>query len=54
MMHPSFPEPASQRLVAAVLIVLTVIGVISLFKDLSQRSRGKSRIDWPTPSSVKP
>lgn len=54
MLPPPPPEPASQRLVAAVLILLTALGVIFLFKDLARRPPGKSRIDWPPPSSVKP
>ena len=54
MMPPPPPEPASQRLVAAVLILLSALGVILLWKDLNHRRPGKSRIDWPAPSSVKP
>jgi hypothetical protein len=53
-MRPPPPEPASQRLVGAVLILLSALAMISLFKQLSQRPPGKSRIDWPPPASTQP
>ena len=53
-MPPPAPEPASQRLFGAVLILLTTLALILLFKDLSRRMPGRSRIDWPPPSTVKP
>ncbi len=53
-MEPPPPEPASQRLVAAVLILLSALAVIALLKDLARRPAGKSRIDWPAPTTAKP
>ncbi|HWA29319.1 MAG TPA: hypothetical protein VG734_26955 [Lacunisphaera sp.] len=54
MNSPPPPEPFSQRLLGAVLILLAVLAFIGLFKDLAQRPTGKSRVDWPEPRSVKP
>ena len=48
------PEPASQRLFGAVLILLTALGLILLCKDLARRPPGKSRIDWPPASTATP
>jgi len=53
-MKPPPPEPASQRLVGAVLILLAALAVIGLFQQLAERPPGKSRVDWPAPSTVKP
>jgi len=54
MQAPPPPESVSQRLFAAVLIVLTTLALILLCKDLSHRLPGKSRIDWPPSSTVNP
>ncbi len=53
-MKPLPPEPFSRRLFAAILILLTALGVILLFKDLNRNPADKSRIDWPAPASAKP
>lgn len=48
------PESTSQRLFGAVLILLATLTLILLLKDLERRAPGKSRIDWPPASTVKP
>lgn len=48
------PEPLSQRLFGVVLILMTALMLILLFQDLNRRTPGKSRIDWPPSSTVKP
>lgn len=53
-LSPPPPEPASQRLVGAVLLLLAALGVILLFQDLNRHPRGPSRIAWPDPSTVRP
>ena len=53
-MNISRQQSTGQRLFGSVLILLAALGLILLFKDLSQRLPGKSRIDWPPASSAKP
>jgi hypothetical protein len=53
-MQPPLPEPASQRLIGAVLLLLAALGVILLFQDLNRHPRGASRIAWPAPTTVRP
>ena len=47
-------KSTGQLLFGSVLILLATLGLILLFKDLSRRPPGKSRIDWPPASSAKP
>ena len=53
-MKPPLPEPASQSLVATVLILLTALALIFFVKDLARRPAGESRIGWPPPVTTKP
>ncbi len=53
-MKPPPPEPVSQRLFGAVLILLSALGLILLFKELQERPPGRSRVDWPASPSGKP
>jgi hypothetical protein len=50
-MHALPQKSTGQRLFGSVLILLATLGLILLFKDLSRRAPGKSRVDWPTSSS---
>jgi len=53
-MKTPLPEPMSQRLFAATLILLTALGFYVLWQDLQQRPPAKSRIDWPPAPAAKP
>ena len=54
------PMPASpskstgQSLYGGLLILLATLGLILLLKDLSRRTPGKSRVDWPPAIPAKP
>lgn len=45
---------AEQLLFGSVLILLATLGIILLFKDLSRRPPGPSRIEWPAATPAKP
>jgi len=47
-------KSTGQLLFGSVLILLATLGLILLFKDLSRRPPGKSRIDWPPAQTTKP
>jgi len=47
-------KSTGQALYGIVLILLATLGLILLFKDLSRRPPGKSRIDWPPAQPAKP
>ena len=47
-------KSTGQLLFSSVLILLATLGLILLFKDLSRRPPGKSRIDWPPAQTTKP
>ena len=47
-------KSTGQLLFGSVLILLVTLGLILLFKDLSRRDPGKSRIDWPPAQPAKP
>jgi len=53
-MTASRQKTTGQLLYGTVLFLLAALGLILLFKDLSRRPPGKSRIDWPPASSAKP
>jgi hypothetical protein len=53
-MKASPRKSTGQLLFGSVLILLVTLGLILLFKDLSRRSPGKSRIAWPTAQPAKP
>ena len=54
-MHSPPTKSTGQLLFGSVLILLSVLGIVLLFKWLGQRPPGKSRIDWPAPAqSTKP
>ena len=46
------PKSTGQLLFGSVIIILTTLGLILLFKDLARRAPQKSRVDWP--ASTKP
>ncbi len=50
-MHPPARKSPDQLLLAGVLILLSVLAAILLFKWLGQREPGKSRVDWPVPAT---
>lgn len=41
------PRPTGQLMFGSVLILLTVLAVLLLFKWLGERPTGESRVDWP-------
>jgi hypothetical protein len=47
-------KSTGQLLFGSVLILLVTLGLILLYKDLSRRPPGKSRIDWPAAQPAKP
>ena len=47
-------KATGQMLYGTVLLLLVALGLVLLFKDLSRRPPGKSRIDWPPAPSAKP
>ena len=47
-------KSTGQLLLGGVLIFLGTLGLFLLFKDLSRRAPGKSRIDWPPAQPAKP
>ncbi len=51
-MSPPTRRSPDQLLFGSVLILLSVLGVILLFKWLGQRPPGKSRVDWPQPAAT--
>lgn len=53
-MSPPAHRSTGQSLYAGLLILLATLGLILLFKDLSRRIPGKSRVGWPPATSVKP
>lgn len=50
-MNPPPRKSTDQLLFGSMLILLSVLGVILLFKWLDQRPPGKSRVDWPAPAT---
>ena len=47
-------KSTGQSLYGGLLILLATLGLILLFKDLSRRVPGKSRVDWPSAAPAKP